>query len=196
MDADMGFLPLQPAWQLVWAFVLGLALGLLFDVYRVGLKGIKSKIWQNMADFCWWALALCVFALAMYRINGLQIRGFELALAAGGVLAEQCWMSAHFTPLCLGFVLWARRCLRGLLRFLVCLIELVLKPAVWLTELIMALLGGIKRAIFGILGGIWRVISWGLGHICRGCAGRAKRVWRRGGADIPDNMPEKNPAES
>lgn len=199
MGADIA---LQPAWQLAWAFALGLALGLLFDVYRVGFVAIKSKIWRNLADFGWWALALILFVLAMYRINGLQIRGFELALAAGGVLAEQLWISAHFTPFCAKFAAFAGKLLRGLLRFLARLVELALAPAVWLIGLILALLGRTGRLIWAIMGAIRRVLAWGtgpiwrgMGRIRRGVAGRVQGVWRQGGAPVPDAASDDIPGE-
>lgn len=191
MGADMGGLALQPAWQLAWAFVLGLALGLLFDVYRVGFVAIKGKIWRNLADFAWWALALMLFVPAMYCINGLQIRGFELALAIGGVLAEQLWISARFTPFCTKFAVFAGKLLRSLLHWFFRLVELVLSPAVWLWGLICAIMGAIWRLFAWGMGPIWR----GIGRIRRGCAGRLQGVRRQGGAGMPDDISDKNAVE-
>lgn len=146
--------------QLGLSFALGLALGLFYDVYRVWFRAAERRWLRSLGDIVWWLAALFLAAWAMYRINGLALRGFPLALAMAGCVVEQVLISPCFFPLirrlCGGLLAVGRR-LFGLLRRL---LELVLTPLVWPVELAFRLMVIVKRLSARLLGAVLRLLKW------------------------------------
>lgn len=144
------------AGELAAAFALGVGLGLLYDVYRVWFRQAGKRRIRALGDIVWWLLAFVLAAVALYRINSLELRGFTLALAVAGAVAEQAWASPRFFPLSERVCAAIRHCLRRIWRLICRATELLLSPVVWAVAFILRLCGALFAAVKKVCRGIWR----------------------------------------
>lgn len=130
--------PEHAACQLGGALLLGLALGLLYDLYRVWFR--RAGRMRALGDIGWWLLALAVALPVLYRIDGLALRGFTLALVALAAAGEQLLISPHFYPLGQRACARLLRLIGWLARLIARVVELVLLPLVWLADSLLRML--------------------------------------------------------
>lgn len=153
--------------QLAAALVLGLGLGLFYDLYRVWFRQVRGRFWPALGDIVWWLSALGLAFAGLYQINGAELRLPVLALTAAGV----CLYLGVCSPVLFG---WLGRLLLGLWRLLAGLggcfsgaLALLLSPLVWLVELFFRL----TLLFWQICRQIW--------HILYSLFGWLLRPWRR-----------------
>lgn len=165
--------------QLALALVLGLGLGFFYDLYRVWFRSARGAIRKGVGDIIWWLLALTYSLVALYKINGMELRLPVLVLAAAGVCLYMGFFSPVIFPGLHRLVGWMVHIVRWLWRMLGRLLALVLLPVVWAADAVLRLLG----LILWILG--WpfaRLIKLGgrlaavLRRVCEHCKKPAKEV--------------------
>lgn len=183
--------------QLALSFGLGLLLGVFYDVYRVWFRASGRRWLKGVGDIIWWLLALLLAALAMYRINGLQLRAFPLVLAALACLAEQALISPRFFPLINAVCRFFMRLCRKIRRLLRQLIEFLLQPLVWPVELAFRLLLVMRCLLLGLCGRAVRLLMWLGAPFIRVARRVYRRLRRAAAAFLAAGSPaaEENPAD-
>jgi spore cortex biosynthesis protein YabQ len=137
--------------QLGLCFVLGLALGLFYDVYRVWFRSERRGGLRGLGDVCWWLAALLLVVLALYRINGLELRLPSLAAIAAGVCLHLGLLSPHVYPLLYRLFRAVFHLLADVCRLMARLLTLLLTPFVLVVEMGFRLLL-VLRAVLKWLG--------------------------------------------
>lgn len=150
----------QQGFELAGAFVLGLLLGVLYDVYRVWFRATTGTIRHTVGDVLWWLLALGISLAVLYRLNGLEVRGFVLLLAVLGCTAQQLLLSPKLFGgmeklFCLILRWW-----RGVWRIFHRAVELLLTPVVWAVEIVFRLLRLVVRLCRGVGRTVLGLLSW------------------------------------
>ena len=146
--------------QLASALVLGLVLGLFYDVYRVWFRTEKKHISRGLGDVLWWLAALLMVAAALYHINGLQLRAAPLMLVAGGVVLQQGVISPWTFPMLQRLVWLLVRTVRLLIRIMHRVLAIALLPLLWVVELLFRLTMLVHRLIRRLWGVICRLLAW------------------------------------
>lgn len=166
--------------QLGLALNLGVVLGLWYDMYRVWFRHCRGRIWRGVGDILWWVAALGLSVVALYHINGVELRLPVLLLVVAGLCLYMGLLSPVLFPvlqdmvrLVWRFVLWVVGRvwhIGGLV------VRFVVLPVVWVVDVVVWF-WGVCRGVFGVPVGFiykvaYRVVYGVLGGICGKFIGR------------------------
>jgi len=79
-------------WIFLWSICGGIALGFVFDIFRIKRRIIKTgKILISVEDLLYWVFAAVLFFLTLYISNEGQMRGFSII---GSILGAVFYIAA------------------------------------------------------------------------------------------------------
>ena len=180
--------------QLVLAFVLGVGLGIFYDVYRVWFRRTQARAVKGLGDIIWWLAALGLAAWAFYRINSLSLRAAPLALALLGVAVQQWLVSPWAFPLLQRFCHAAERFLGWVMQLLQRAVAFMLLPLVWPVELVFRLLLVLMHLVRRLMNFLERILRWLFAppvRFLRRVGGAVKRRLKRLLVSTPDEQSDE-----
>ncbi len=145
--------------QLALALMLGVALGFWYDIYRVWFRRCRGRMLRGAGDILWWLSVLILSVVALYHINGIELRVPVLLLVAGGLSLYMGLLSPVLFPLLQNVarlvwrsVLWLTGRVwhigGGVLRLLAMPVVLAADGVLWVWGVFLVVIRGVFRVVF------------------------------------------------